>query len=114
IAPGSVADPAFFAVENPGVALALRCREQPTRRAGTDERFGEPKTADLFEARHRRQPLLLLFFRPVDVDRTHCQTDMHAEERRERRIDPCEFHLDKSQQCEAPAGTAVAIQSNTA
>ena len=71
--------------------------------AGTHQRLGEAEAADLLEARHRRQPLLLLLFRSVDVDGAHRQADVHAHERRERRVDAGNLHLDKAQQRQASA-----------
>ena len=96
VAPRSVADPPLLAVEDPGVALALRRGQQAAGRARTHQRLGEAETADLLEARHRRQPLLLLLFRSVDVDGAHRQADVHAHERRERRVDARNLHLDKA------------------
>src|SRR5207245_7446123 len=60
IAPRRVANPALLAVEDPRVAVALGGRGQAAARARTDQRLGEAEAADLFPARHRRQPLLLL------------------------------------------------------
>src|SRR5205085_7431194 len=69
VAPGSIADPPFFAVENPGVALALRRRGQPTGGAGTHERLCKPEAADFLQPRHRRGPPLLLSFRSLRLTR---------------------------------------------
>src|SRR5882724_7920431 len=60
VAPRRVTDPLLLAVENPGVAFTLRRRRQAAGRSGTHQRLGQAETADLFEASHRRQPLLLL------------------------------------------------------
>src|SRR6202023_837593 len=79
IAPRRVADPPLLAVEDPIVALALCRRCQATGGARTDQRLGEAEAADLLEARHWRQPLLLLLLRSVDVDGAHCQTVVDAD-----------------------------------
>ncbi len=96
VAPGRVADPPLFAVEDPGIALAFRGGQQAAACIRPHQRLGQPETADLLEARHRRQPLLLLLFRSVDINGAHRQADVHAHERRERRVDACNFHLDKA------------------
>src|SRR5205814_5680477 len=98
VAPGSVADPPFFAVENPDVALALRCRGQSTGGAGTHERLSKPEAADFLQPRHRREPLLLLLFRTVDVNRAHRQTRVHTEERREKPVGAGDLQHNKTQQ----------------
>ncbi len=95
IAPWRIADPPLLAVEDPGVAFALRRRRQPAGGAGTDQRLGEAKAADLVQACHRR-PLLLLLFRSVDVDRAHRQAVVHAQEGGEGRVDARHLHLDKA------------------
>src|SRR5207248_4954688 len=110
----SVADPPFFAVENPGVALALRRRGQSAGGAGTHERFSKPEAADFVQPRHRREPLLLLLFRSVDVNRAHRQTGMHAEERRERRVGAGGLPLNKTQQRETSTRTPVAPEAKPA
>src|ERR1700761_3482984 len=43
-------------------------------------RIGGAEPADLFPAPHRRQPLLLLLLRSVEVDRAHSEAAVHAEE----------------------------------
>src|ERR1700734_1332483 len=83
VAPRSVADPPLLAIEDPGVALSLGGGQQAAARTRSHQRFGQAETADLFEARHRRQPLLLLLLRSVDINRAHRQADVHADERRE-------------------------------
>src|SRR5437870_2946547 len=60
VAPRGVADPLLLAVEHPGVALALRGRREAAARSGADQRLGQAEAPDLLEARHRREPLLLL------------------------------------------------------
>ena len=60
VAPGRVADPLLLAVEDPGVALALRRRREAAAGSGAHQRLGQAEAADLLQARHRRQPLLLL------------------------------------------------------
>src|SRR5260370_23850057 len=82
IAPGSVADPPLLAVEDPSVPVALCGRRQAAGGAGTYERLREPEPAHLLETGHWRQPLLLLFFRSLDIDRAHCQSFMHTLELR--------------------------------
>src|SRR6202040_1010417 len=114
IAPGRVADPPLLAIEDPGVALALRRGQQATGRARTHEWLSEAETADLLEARHWRQPLLLLLFRSVDIDGTHRQADVHADERRKRRVDAGDLHLHKTQQRQASPRAAVAVHCKSA
>src|SRR5258707_3988794 len=60
VAPWRVADPPLLAIENPAIAFTLGCRGQTAARSRTDQRLGEAEAADLFHARHRRQPFLLL------------------------------------------------------
>src|SRR5438034_2376872 len=96
IAPWSVADPPLLAVEDPGVALAFCRGQQAAARTRAHQRLGQAEAADLLEARHRRQPLLLLLLRSVDVDGAHREADVHAHERRERWVGACNFHLDKA------------------
>src|ERR1700733_15208891 len=93
VAPRGIADPAFLAIQDPGVALALRRRQQAAAGARANQRLRQAETADLLEACHRPKPFLLLLFRSVDVDRAHRQADMHANEGRDRWVDACELHL---------------------
>ena len=109
VAPRRVADPALLAVEDPGIALALGGRGQASARSRTDQRLGQAEAADLFPARHRRQPLLLLLLRSVEIDRAHRQAAVHAEERAERRVDARQLHRDEPEQLLAPAGAAIAL-----
>src|SRR5882672_5471298 len=80
ITPRRVADPSLLAVEDPRVAFALRRRQQAATTARAHQRLGQAEAADLLHARHRRQPLLLLLFRPAEVDRAHRQPVVDAEE----------------------------------
>src|SRR5271169_4742411 len=80
IAPGSVADPPLLAIEDPGVALSLGGGQQAAARTRPHQWLGQAETADLLEARHRRQPLLLLLLRSVDINGAHRQADVHADE----------------------------------
>ena len=88
-----VADPLLLAVEDPGVAVALGGRGEAAAGAGADQRLGQAEAADLLEARHRRQPFLLLLLGAEQSDRAHGEAGVHAEESRERRVDrapsPC-------------------------
>src|SRR5262245_2196396 len=83
IAPGGVADPPLLAVEDPGVAFALRRRGEAAAGSRADQWLGQAEAADLFHARHRRQPLLLLLLRSDERDRTHRQAAVDAEEGRD-------------------------------
>src|SRR5215470_9727713 len=83
ITPRCVADPPFLAIEDPSVAFALRRRGEAAAGSRADQRLGEAEAADLFHARHRRQPLLFLLLRSSDRDRTHRQAAVNAEERRD-------------------------------
>jgi hypothetical protein len=70
-----------------GSTLVFRCRRQAAARSGTHKRLGQPKTSDLFPARHRRQPLLLLLFRSCKVDGTHGKAVVNAEKCCDRGVD---------------------------
>src|SRR5439155_549805 len=111
VAPRGVADPLLLAVEHPGVALALRSRREATARPGADQRLGQAEAADLFEARHRGEPLLLLLLRSTEVDGAHREAVVHAEERRERRIDARHLHLSEPEESDAATPAAVALHS---
>ena len=80
----------------------------------THQRLGEAEAADLLEARHRRQPLLLLLLRPVEIDRAHRQAAVHAEEGAERSVDACHLHRDEAEQLLASARAAIALVSQAA
>ena len=110
VAPRRVADPPLLAVEDPGVAFALRGRRQTAARSRTDQRLGEAEAADLFQARHRRQPFLLLLLRSVEIDRAHRQAAVHAEEGAERSVDARQLHRDEAEQLLASAGAAIALE----
>src|SRR6476620_9443228 len=60
VAPGRVADPLLFAVQDPRVALALRRRQHAGRGSRTYQWLRQAEAADLFKANHRWQPLLFL------------------------------------------------------
>ena len=114
VAPRRVADPFLLAVEDPGVALAFRGRHQAAGRSGTHQRLGQAETADLFEASHRRQPLLLLLFRSGKVDGAHRQAILDAEEGRDRRVDARHLHCRQAKKERASASAAVALKSKAA
>src|SRR6185312_151329 len=86
--------------------------KKTTGRAGTDKRLGQSEAADLFKALHRRQPLLLLLFRPIYIDRAHGEADVHTQKGGERWVDACDLHLDKAQEREASTGAAVALDAH--
>src|SRR3984885_15511846 len=109
VAPRGIPDPTLLAIQDPGVALALRRRQQAAAGARANQRLRQAETADLFEACHRRQPFLLLLFRSINVDGPHRQADMHANEGGARWVDACELHLNKAQQCQASTCAAVAL-----
>ena len=81
----------------------------PPRRARTHQRLGQAEAADLLHAGHRRQPLLLLLLRPAEVDRTHRQAVVDAEEGRDRGIDPRHLHRDQAEQLHASAAAPVSL-----
>src|SRR5262249_51448332 len=83
VAPGRVTDPLLLTVDDPGVAVAFRGCLQATGRSGTYQRLGKAEAADLFPARHWRQPLLFLLFRSAQVNGTHRQAIVHTEECRD-------------------------------
>src|SRR5207344_2987822 len=68
IAPRCAADPPLLAIQDPGVAFALRRGQQTAGRARADERLRQAEAADRFVTRHWRQPFLLLLFRPTERD----------------------------------------------
>src|SRR6185369_17042662 len=82
IAPRRVADPAFLAVEDPGVPFALRRRRQAAGGSRTNQWLSQSEATDLLHACHRWQPLLLLLFGAVEVDGTHRQAGVNAPEGR--------------------------------
>ena len=110
---GAVADPSLLTVENPGVPLAFCGRRHAAARSRPDQRLGQAEAADLFPARHRRQPLLLLLLRAVEIDRAHRQAAVHAEERAERSVDAGQLHCDEAEQLLASAGAAIALVTQT-
>ena len=114
VAPGRVADPPLLAVEDPGVALALRRRRQAAGRPGTHQRLGQAEAADLLEAGHRRQPLLLLLLRSRGVDGAHGQAVVDAEEGRDRRVDARHLHRDQAEQQRTSASAPVSLHSQAA
>src|SRR5712671_2155217 len=71
VAPWRVTDPALLSIENPGIAFTLGRCGQTTARSRTDQRLGEAEAADLFPARHLRQPFLLLLLGSIEIDRAH-------------------------------------------
>src|SRR5258705_9257297 len=109
-----MADPFLLAVQDPGIALALRRRRHAGGGSRTDERLRESEAADLFEANPRRPPLLLLLFRPAEIDAAHRQPGVDAEERRDRRIDARELHLNEAQERETFPAAAVTLDRNAA
>src|SRR5438874_8034189 len=112
VAPRRVADPALLAVKNPSIAVALGGGQKSTRRAGTDKRLRQTQAADLIETRHWWEPLLLLLFRSIYIDRAHRQSVVHTHEGGERWVNARDLHLNKAQQSEASAGTPVAFHAN--
>src|SRR5580704_3079570 len=96
VAPGGVADPFFLAVDNPGVALAFGSRQKAPSCSRTHQRLGQTEAADLLHASHRRKPLLFLLFRSTVIDGRHCQAAVHAEERRNRRVDASHLHRNQA------------------
>src|SRR5215471_249499 len=97
----------------------LRTQVSPSRfaaatRSGADQRLGQAEAADLFHACHRRQPLLFLLLRSSDLDRTHRQEVVDAEEGRDRGIASRHVHPDKADQQLTPAGAAVPLDAEAA
>src|SRR6202166_2237313 len=107
VAPWRVADPALLSIENPAVAFALGRCGQTAARSRTDQRLGEAEASDLFPARHRRQPFLLLLLGAIEIDRAHRQAAVHAEEGAERRVGARQFHRDETEQLLATARAAI-------
>src|SRR4029077_17755840 len=80
----------------------------------TDQRLGEAEAADLFQARHWRQPFLLLFLRTIEIDRAHRQAAVYAPERAERRVDARDLHRDETEQLLAAARAAITLEAEPA
>src|SRR5882672_4347776 len=114
VAPWCVADPPLLSIKNPGIAFTLGRRGQTAARSRTDQRLGEAEAADLFQACHRRQPFLLLLLGAVEIDRSHRQTTVDAEERAERRIGARQLHRDEAEQFLAASGAAIAFKAEPA
>src|SRR5271166_6330179 len=111
VAPGSIPDPPFLAVEDPGIAIAFSGRRQSAGCSRADQRLGQAETTDLFEARHLRQPFLFLLFRAVEVDRAHRQAIVNTKKRSDRRVDPRQFHHDEAEQFLASTPASVSVQA---
>jgi hypothetical protein len=114
VAPCGVADPLLLAVEDPGVALAFGGCRQAASRSRAHKRLGQTEAADLFEARHRRQPLLLLLFRSVKVDRPHRQPTVHAIKGTEGRVDAHHFHRGEAGQSLTSTSASIALKAEPA
>src|ERR1700722_19949202 len=80
VTPRRVTNPPLLSIENPTIPLTFGSGGHPSARARTHERFGEAEAADLLEARHRRQPFLLLLLRSVEINRTHGEAAVHSKE----------------------------------
>src|SRR5262249_7392615 len=113
VAPRRVADPAFLAVEDPGVALTLRRSQETGAGTRADQRLGQPEAADLLHASHGRQPLLRLLLRAVEVNGIHREAAVDAVKGAERRIGSRDVHGDQPDQQRAPARAAVAVHAGT-
>ncbi len=102
-----VADPLLLPVQHPIVAVAAGGGGQPARGARPDVGLGEAERPDLLQPRHLRQPALLLLLRPAQVDGSHGQAAVHAEERGDGRVDPGQLHGDHAVEQVAAARAAV-------
>jgi hypothetical protein len=109
----SVADPALLAVEDPGVAFAFRRGRETTTGPRAHQRLGQREAADLFHARHRRQPLLLLLLGAREVDGIHRETGVDTMEGTERNIGSRDLQGDQADQQGASARAAVTIHAET-
>src|SRR6266852_374504 len=114
VAPWRVTDPPLLSIENPGIAFTLGRRGETAARSRTDQWLGEAEAADLFPARHWRQPFLLLLLGSIEVDRAHREAAVHAEEGAERCVGARKLHRDKAEQLLATAGAAVALKAEPA
>src|SRR5258707_1947479 len=114
VAPWRVTDPPLLSIENPGVPFTLGRRGHTTARSRADQRLGQPETPDLFEARHLRQPFLLLLLGSIEIDRAHRQAAMYAPERTDRRVDTRDLHRDEAEQLLAATRAAVALKAESA
>ncbi len=104
-----IADPALLSVQDPFVAAALRGGGKSARRPRADLGLGQPEGADLFGARHRRQPTLPLLAGAAQVDRSHREAAVHAMEGRDRAVDAREFQHDQAVGDRAPARASEAL-----
>jgi hypothetical protein len=86
----AVGDPHFGAVDDPVAAVLLRARLH-VGRVGAAVRFGQAEAADDLARRHLRQPVLLLLFAAVGVDRIHAQRRLHRGEAADAGIAAFEF-----------------------
>ncbi len=109
VAPWRVTDPTLLSIEYPGIALTLGRCCQTAARSRTDQRLGEAEAADLFPARHRRQPFLLLLLRSIEIDRAHGEAAVDAEEGAERCVGARQLHRDEAELLLATAGAAIAL-----
>src|ERR1700677_4686313 len=78
VTPRRITDPLLLTVQNPGVTLPSRGGQEATGSARTYQGLRQTKRTDLLEARHWGQPLLLLLFRPTQVDRSHREAAVDA------------------------------------
>ena len=86
---------------------------RPATGSRADQRLGQGEAADLFHARHRRQPLLLLLLGAREVDRTHRKAGVDAVEGAERNVGSRHLHGDQADQQGASARAAVAMHAET-
>src|ERR1700730_10013479 len=114
VAPWRITDPPLLAVENPGIAFTLGRCGQTAACSRTDQRLGETEATDLLPAGHLRQPFLLLLLRSIQIDRSHGQAAVDAEERAERCVGARQLHRDEAEQLLAAAGAAIALEAEPA
>jgi hypothetical protein len=104
----AVPDPALRAVDDIGVAVAVRARLERDRIRPVVG-LGQREGADLVEARHRLQPALLLLLRAEHRDRLHRQAGLNAEAGPEAPVAAVKLHRHQARGQRAHAGAAVAV-----
>ena len=76
--------------------------------------LGKAEAADLFPARHWREPLLFLLLRSAKIDGPHCQAVVDTEERGDRCVDARHFHCDQPKKECASTSAAIAVHCDAA
>src|ERR1700739_1405475 len=86
----------------------------PLRTQVSPSRLAVVGMPPLVPAPARRQPFLLLLIGATQIERTHREAAVHAEERAERRVGARQLHRDEAEQLLAPARAAIALKAEPA